>query len=153
MKSTLNPAVIDAIDRCRNAGLRRTKALEEVLETLYVARRPMTLTELAASDRLANQCDKVTVFRLLQRLAQHGIVRRLGLHERAAYFTLLLPGRHNDYLICTGCGSITAISAPCPVHELEEQIRQQTGYRGLYHELEFFGVCPGCDRSGGGPER
>jgi Fur family ferric uptake transcriptional regulator len=30
------------------------------------------------------------------------------------------------------------------VHELEEEIRQKTGYRNLYHELEFFGLCPAC---------
>lgn len=140
----MSPSVTETIARCRLAGLRRTKALEELLETLHGSPRPMTLTELVASDRLSNQCDKATVFRLLQRLAQHGIVRRLGLHERAAYFTLLLPGRHHDYLICTGCGSISAINAPCPVHELEEQIRRQTGFRNLYHELEFFGLCPAC---------
>ena len=140
----MDPAVTATIARCRRAGLRRTKALEELLGTLYAAPRPMTLTELAASERLANQCDKATVFRLLQRLTQHGIVRRLGLHERAAYFTLLLPDRHSDYLICTGCGSITAINAPCPVHELELLIQRQTGYRNLYHELEFFGLCPSC---------
>lgn len=140
----MNPSVTATIARCRDVGLRRTKALEELLETLHAAVRPMTLTELAASERLSNQCDKATVFRLLQRLTQHGMVRRLGLHERAAYFTLLVPDRHNDYLICTGCGSITAINAPCPVHELEEQIRRQTGYHNLYHELEFFGLCPAC---------
>lgn len=140
----MHPSVTATIARCRDLGLRRTKALEELLGTLHAAARPMTLTELAASERLANLCDKATVFRLLQRLAQHGVVRRLGLHERAAYFTLLVPDRHNDYLICTGCGSITAINAPCPVHELEEQIRRQTGYRNLYHELEFFGLCPAC---------
>lgn len=144
----MHSAIAAAIARCRHAGLRRTKALEELLETLLAAPRPMTLTELAASPRLATQCDKATVFRLLQRLTQHGIVRRLGLHERAAYFTLLLPDRHNDYLICTGCGSIRPIDAPCPVHELEEQIRRQTGYRSLYHELEFFGLCPACAEGG-----
>lgn len=140
----MHPSVTATIARCRDLGLRRTKALEELLGTLHDAPRPMTLTELVASERLSNQCDKATVFRLLQRLTQHGVVRRLGLHERAAYFTLLVPDRHNDYLICTGCGSITAINAPCPVHELEEQIRRQTGYRNLYHELEFFGLCPAC---------
>lgn len=139
----MNP-VPDTLDRCRRAGLRRTRALEELLATLHGAPRPMTLTELAAAPGLATLCDKATVFRLVQRLTQHGIVRRLGLHERAAYFTLLLPDRHNDYLICTGCGTISAIDAPCPVHELEEQIREQTGYRCLYHELEFFGLCPAC---------
>jgi Fe2+ or Zn2+ uptake regulation protein len=132
------------IERCRDLGLRRTKALEELLTTLVEADRPMTLAELASSARLADQCDKATVYRLLQRLSEHGILRRLGLHERAAYFTLLQPGKHSDYLICTGCGKIESIKAPCPVHELEDEIREKTGYRGLYHELEFFGTCPRC---------
>jgi len=134
----------ETIDRCRAVGLRRTKALEELIRTLLESDRPMTLAELAASERLSDQCDKATVFRLLQRLASHGIVRRLGLHERAAYFTLLVPGKHSDYLICTGCGSIESIKAPCPVHQLEDEIREKTGFRNLYHELEFFGVCPKC---------
>jgi Fe2+ or Zn2+ uptake regulation protein len=140
----MDPVVKETITRCRNSGLRRTKALEELIATLLESDRPMTLSELASSRRLADQCDKATVFRLLQRLAEHGIVRRLGLHERAAYFTLLVPGRHSDYLICTSCGSIEAIKAPCPVHQLEDEIREKTGFRNLYHELEFFGVCPKC---------
>jgi Fe2+ or Zn2+ uptake regulation protein len=139
-----NDVVQEIIHRLRNAGLRRTKALEELITTLLESERPMTLSELAASDRLSDQCDKATVFRLLQRLTEHGMVRRLGLHERAAYFTLLLPGTHSDYLICTSCGSIEAIKAPCPVHQLEDEIREKTGFRNLYHELEFFGVCPKC---------
>jgi Fe2+ or Zn2+ uptake regulation protein len=142
----MNPVVKQTVERCRMAGLRRTKALEELIATLLEHDRPMTLAELASSKRLAEQCDKATVFRLLQRLAGHGIIRRLGLHERAAYFTLLVPGKHSDYLICTSCGSIEAIQAPCPVHQLEEEIRVKTGFRNLYHELEFFGVCPKCAR-------
>jgi Fur family ferric uptake transcriptional regulator len=144
---TSNPVkseVREIIERCREAGLRRTKALEELLTTLMESARPMTLAELAGSARLADQCDKATVFRLLQRLAEHGVVRRLGLHERAAYFTLLIPEKHSDYLICTSCGSIEAIKAPCPVHQLEDEIRRKTGFQNLYHELEFFGVCPKC---------
>lgn len=140
---TDNP-VKQAVERCRDLGLRRTKALEELLATLVEGPRPMTLAELAASERLAGLCDKATVYRLLQRLTENGIIRRLGLHERAAYFTLLQPGKHSDYLICTGCGKIEAVKAPCPVHDLEDEIREKTGYRGLYHELEFFGTCPAC---------
>lgn len=137
----MNLIVQETIDRCRAAGLRRTKALKEMITTLLENGRPMTLSELVAANQLADQS---TVFRLLQRLTDHGVVRRLGLHERAAYFTLILPGKHSDYLICTSCGSIEAIQAPCPVHHLEDEIRKKTGFRKLYHELEFFGVCPKC---------
>ena len=134
------------IDQCRAEGLRRTKALEELLSTLLESNRPMTLAELAESPRLVKQCDKATVFRLLQRLTDKGIARRLGLHERAAYFALLIPGQHRDYLICTSCGNIESVNAPCPVHELEKEIQFTTGYKNLYHELEFFGTCPECVR-------
>lgn len=136
--------VEQTIARLRDAGMRKTRALEELVRTLVENARPMTLAELAGSKRLTDLCDKATVFRLLQKFTDHGVVRRLGLHERAAYFVLLIPGRHSDYLICTSCGSIEAIQAPCPVHQLEDEIRQKTGYRNLYHELEFFGVCPKC---------
>ncbi len=134
----------DLLAKARAAGLRRTKALEALLSCLSEHNRPMTLAELSSCGHLAEQCDKATVFRLLQRLSDKGMVRRLGLHERAAYFTLLIPGIHRDYLICTECGSIEAIDAPCPVHQLEEEIRQETGFKNLYHELEFFGICPSC---------
>jgi hypothetical protein len=72
-----NP-VKQAVARCRDLGLRRTKALEELLATLLEGDRPMTLAELATSKRLTDQCDKATVYRLLQRLCEHGIIRRLG---------------------------------------------------------------------------
>ena len=132
------------IERCRAEGLRRTKAMEELLLTLLESKRPMTLAEISESPRLINQCDKATVFRLSQRLADKGIVRRLGLHERAAYFALIIPGQHCDYLICTSCGSIEFVNAPCPVRDLEKEIKFTTGYKNLYHELEFFGTCPNC---------
>lgn len=140
----MDPLVVDTIDRCRAAGMRRTKAMEQLLVTLVETDRPMTLAELSESPRLTDQCDKATVFRLLQRLTEKGLVRRLGLHERAAYFTLLIPDRHRDYLICTECGTIEPVQAPCPVHDLEDEIREKTGFRNLYHELEFFGTCPRC---------
>ena len=134
----------DTLARCRSAGLRRTKALEELIEALHDAGEPVTLADLSDSPRLASLCDKATLYRLLHRLTDKGIVRRLGLHERAAYFTLIIPGEHRDYLICTQCGSIASINAPCPVQELEQEIRTTTGFQGLYHELEFFGICPKC---------
>ena len=134
----------DIMERCKNAGLRRTKALHSLIATLLENDSPMTLAALSEHENLTDLCDRATVFRLLQKLSDKGIVRRLGLHERAAYFTLLITGRHQDFLICTGCGDIRPIKAPCPVHQLERDIASSTGYSQLYHELAFFGICPDC---------
>lgn len=132
------------LEKCKSVGLRRTKSLSALLETLIAAESPVTLADLIESSTMRDLCDKVTVYRLLQRLEEKAIVRRLGLHERAAYFTLLLPDVHRDYLICTECNSIEPIDAPCPVHALEREIAAHSGFKNLYHELEFFGICPKC---------
>jgi Fe2+ or Zn2+ uptake regulation protein len=134
----------ETITRCREAGLRRTWALEELLKMLISATQPLTLADLAESPALKDRCDKATVFRLLVRLEKHGILRRLGLHDRAAYYTMNLPGKHSDYLICTQCGVIETLDIACPVEKLEVQISKESGFKKLYHELEFFGVCPKC---------
>ena len=135
------------LTQCRELGLRRTKSLTALLQTLLERSSPMTLADLSESPRLKSLCDKVTVYRMLQRLGNKGIIRRLGLHERSAYFTLLIPGTHKDYLICTECNHIEPIQAPCPVHALEREIAEKSGYQKLYHELEFFGICPNCSPS------
>lgn len=138
------PQLSNILEQCKEAGLRRTKALCSVLKTLLENSAPMTLAELSEHPNQVALCDRATVFRLLQKLSDKGVVRRLGLHERAAYFTLLIPGRHQDFLICTNCGDIRPITAPCPVHQLEKDIASSTGYQNLYHELAFFGTCTDC---------
>ena len=144
MPAATDRLIHETIARCRAVGLRRTWALEELLRKLIDTHRPLTLADIADAKELKNRCDKATVFRLLVRLEKHGILRRLGLHDRSAYYTMNLPGEHSDYLICTECGTIEKLDIACPVERLEAQISKESGFRKLYHELEFFGVCPRC---------
>lgn len=133
------------IDHLRKRGARRTRALELVIQELAKRGKPMTLAELASCASIKIQCDPATVYRLVMKLEEHGLVRRLGLHERATYFLLLIPGHHHDYLVCTECGKMEEIDMACPVHALEAKLEKSSGYRHIYHELEFFGVCPTCE--------
>lgn len=137
----------EAIERARQAGLRRTKALEDVLGILIRACQPLTLADIAESEELGSGADKATVYRLLMKLEERRLIRRLGLHDRAAYYTMILPGEHHDYLICNDCGRIEKLDISCPVQTLEAQIAQKSGFQNLYHELEFFGQCPDCTAS------
>ena len=134
-----------ALDRARARGLRMTAALEDVLRMLIEAAKPLTLADIAESKQLSSQADRATVYRLLTKLEKLAIIRRLGLHDRAAYYTMIFPGEHNDYLICTQCGSIERLEIDCPVEALEEQIAKHSKFTQLYHELMFFGRCPKCE--------
>jgi Fe2+ or Zn2+ uptake regulation protein len=132
------------MERARASGLRRTKALEDVLSILIRACQPLTLADVAEHPDLGSGADKATVYRLLMKLEERSLIRRLGLHDRAAYYTMILPGEHSDYLICNDCGRIEKLDIHCPVQALEKQIAKSSGFKKLYHELEFFGQCPDC---------
>ena len=132
------------MERAREAGLRRTKALENVLSILVHSHQPLSLADIAESPDLTSGADTATVYRVLVKLEELGLIRRLGLHDRSAYYTLLQPGHHDDYLICTQCGRIQRLDIACPVEAFEKQIEKQSGFQKLYHELEFYGLCPQC---------
>lgn len=133
-----------ALDLCRSKGLRRTHALERILRELVKKISPVNLATLNKVLQAEAECDPATTYRCLIKLEKIGVVRRLGLHDRAAYYVMLVPGSHHDYLICTDCGKIEQIDMECPVHALEEALQKKSGFRQLYHELEFFGLCPKC---------
>jgi Fe2+ or Zn2+ uptake regulation protein len=134
----------ESLERARDAGLRRTKALSDVLSILIHACQPLTLGDIAESEDLVSEADRATVYRLLVKLEQHGLIRRLGLHDRAAYYIINLPGEHHDYLICNDCGRIERLDVACPVQALEKTIARNSGFKRIYHELEFYGQCPEC---------
>ena len=120
--------------------------MEAVIEHLMDAGKPLSTTEIAEAPSLKHSCDPATVYRLLSRLEEKGILRRLGLRERSAHYALRHGHCHEDYVVCTACGRIERLDMECPVQALESKIAETTGFAGLDHELEFFGTCPDCQR-------
>lgn len=133
-----------SLAKAKEGGLRRTRALENVLEILIASHQPMSLADISESPDLETRADRATVYRLLVKLEERGIIRRLGLHDRSTYYTMLEAGHHDDYLICTACGRIQRLDIKCPVEALERDIEKSSGFKKLYHELEFYGLCPNC---------
>lgn len=138
----------DLVARCRAQGMRRTQALDSVLRLLLASPRPLTAGEIAESPGLKGHCDPATVYRLLLKLEDHAILRRLGLRDRAARYTIRHAHTHDDYIVCTRCGAIEELEMDCPVEALEAEIARISGFTNLDHELEFFGICPDCSRGG-----
>ena len=105
----------------------------------------MTLQQIAVSSSFDVSCDPATIYRLVSRLEERRIVRRIGFHSRAAHYCLR-ENHHQDYLICRDCGTVEVLDIACPVEHLEKQIAEESGFADLEHELEFFGRCGLCQR-------
>lgn len=137
----------DVLAACRAAGLRRTHLLRRVLDVLQSKAAPVSIRELQTAKGVHGVCDPATLYRLLQRLEEKGLVRRIGLHERAAHFTLR-RGHHHDYVVCRQCGDVALLDMACPAEKLERAVGQRTGFTDVDHELQFYGVCPKCGKAG-----
>lgn len=137
----------DLLAACRSAGLRRTHLLRRVLDVLQSKAAPVSIRELQAAKGVQGVCDPATLYRLLQRLEEKSIVRRIGLHERAAHFTLR-RGHHHDYVVCRQCGDVALLDMDCPAEKLEQAVGRRTGFTDVDHELQFYGVCPKCSKAG-----
>lgn len=133
-----------ALSVCREKGMRRTHALRQILRVLVKLDRPVGWANLAKEPDLTDSCDPSSIFRILVKLEEIGLVRRVGSPERSYYFMLVLPGHHHEHIICRDCGKIENLDIECPVEKLEKKVKTKTGYGEIYHELDFFGVCPKC---------
>lgn len=131
------------VERLRRSGMRRTGALDSLLSAMLDPHRPYSLAELCEKPGLVKR-DQATVYRMINRLNDLGIVQQLSLGGRASHYQLNLPDHHHDYLYCHKCGKVREVPIPCGLHELESRLTKDYGWSRLTHSLAFHGLCPEC---------
>lgn len=145
VSSEQSEEIIDRIiDQLRQTGMRRSEALEELLRAMISSHKPFLLSELHELPGLANR-DQATIYRLVTKLKELGIVRQLNFGEKGNYFQLNLPDHHHDYLLCNHCGRIAEVPYPCVLEGLQETLHSELGWKNLSHSLAFHGICPDCE--------
>lgn len=132
--------------RLRRESCKLTGPRREILRVLGEQAQPLTNKEIF--QRLPQgHCDLATVYRSVQMLVRLGLVKRFHFGEGAARFALLEDGRdaHQHHLVCTHCNRIVEVGE-CIVRELEARVAATSHFKGVTHRLEFFGVCPACQK-------
>jgi Fur family ferric uptake transcriptional regulator len=83
----------------------------------------------------------------MQLLQKLGMVKRFDFGDGTARFELVAEGDdgHHHHLICTKCAGVVEIET-CFSTELERQIARENGFESVTHRLEFYGVCPDCQK-------
>jgi Fur family ferric uptake transcriptional regulator len=92
-------------------------------------------------------CDLATVYRSMQLLERVGMVKRFDFGDGVARYELLPEGDdgHHHHLVCTQSAAVVE-TEECFMRELEERVASGNGFKSVTHRLEFFGVCPRCQR-------
>jgi Fur family ferric uptake transcriptional regulator len=112
-----------------------------VLEALFAADGPVAASDLAG--RLA--IDESSVYRNLEVLEQHGLIRHVHLGHSAGLYTLVSEDEV-EYLYCERCGQATTVT-PARLDPLRERIKQEFGLTARFAHFPIVGVCDACARS------
>ena len=127
-----------AISALRARGLRVSTPRRLVLEALFAAEGPASAEQIARQLTL----DLASVYRNLETLERHGLVRHVHLAHGPGLYALLVGGER-EYLYCEHCGAVIALD-PRDLDDVRARIRDRFGYQVAFAHFALTGRCAGC---------
>jgi len=91
-----------------------------------------------------------TIYKTLSLLKNMGEVLELTFASVGSRYDGNKPYPH-PHVICTKCGQILDPEFEAGVG-ISQEIARQTGYKITHQQLNFFGLCPKCQKEGQSPE-
>ena len=124
----------------------------------------ITPQRIAIVEVLANSCDHpgveqiyrevtknfpttslATVYKTITLLKELGEVIEMGFGDGSNRYDGKNPSPH-PHIMCVKCKSITDPDLSS-LNEMSKELSEETGYKIVSHRLDFFGVCPYCQKN------
>ena len=133
-------------NRLRRQSRKITGPRSAILEILRRHPHPLTHREIFSEMR-AGRCNLATIYRATRLLVDMGMVKQFDFGDGAARFELVGEGDdgHHHHLVCTKCSEVVEID-DCFPEQIERRIAEKNGFTSVTHKLEFFGICPECQK-------
>jgi Fur family transcriptional regulator, ferric uptake regulator len=128
----------EAIAALRDRGLRLSTVRRLVLEALFAADGPVAAAHLAETVAI----DESSVYRNLEVLESHGLIRHVHLGHGPGLY-VLLGADEVEYLYCDRCAKVTSV-APDQLESVHRSIREQFGYETRFTHFAIVGICADC---------
>ena len=84
-----------------------------------------------------------TSYRILQSLADDGLVDVLRNADGEAVYRRCAVTGHHHHLLCRNCGKAVEVEAPA-VEAWAARTATEHGFTAVEHTVEIFGLCPEC---------
>jgi Fur family ferric uptake transcriptional regulator len=128
----------DATSELRARGMRLSTARRLLLEALFAADRPVSAESLARG----LSTEPASVYRNLETLERHGLVRHVHLGHGPGLYALIGRGEP-EYLHCEQCGEVREV-APDELDPVRAEVQRRFGYRTRFTHFALTGLCQDC---------
>ena len=144
-KEHINQCLTQFTALCRQQGLPVTVQRREILKAVLQRDDHPTAEAVYESvkDRVAG-LSRTTVYRVLDRLVDLGVIRRLHHPGTTARFDGNM-GRHH-HLVCRICNQTTDIDSPT-LNDLELPSTSEHAFQVEDYSVHIIGICKDCRKS------
>lgn len=127
-----------ALRALRASGLRLSTPRRLLIEALFAGQEPVAAAHLARTLSL----DESSVYRNLEVLERHGLIRHIHLGHGPGLYAL---AGHEDaeYLYCERCAKLTTLT-PEQLDPVREEIRRCFGHVARFGHFAIVGLCEHC---------
>lgn len=135
----------DCKTELNDASLRATPARIALMNLFESSDKPLDVqTMIDYLDKNAIKADPATVFRIVNLFREKGLLHAIQLNEGKFRYELASKPHHHHF-VCERCGAIQDIS-DFSIKTIEEEIQKKRHLKITSHSLEFFGICPDCQK-------
>jgi Fur family ferric uptake transcriptional regulator len=130
----------------RSAGVRHGEARERVIALLDGQSCALSAAEIEARLQEAGEpTGRASIYRVLELLAEHGLLERVDVGDGQARYEPARPGgeHHHHHLVCEGCGALVAFDDP-GLERAIARVSRRLGVEVTGHEVLLRGACGRC---------
>ncbi len=118
----------------------RRRILEEVLSSPeHFGADELHLRFVQKKIRLS----RATIYRALDHLVKSGLVRRVYLDQKKAFYEHVYGRKHHEHMICVSCGKVIEFSDD-PLELRQDKVCRDLRFKPLRHSLRIMGLCADC---------
>ena len=148
------PGAARAGEGSEEAGLFRSylasKNLKMTQERRQILQEVFSSTEHFGADELHLRfvkkkvpLSRATIYRALDHLVKSGLVRRVYLDQKKAFYEHVYGRKHHEHMICLSCGKVIEFSDD-PLEQRQDKVCRELRFKPMRHSLRIVGLCSDC---------
>ncbi|QQK07974.1 Fur family transcriptional regulator [Miniphocaeibacter halophilus] len=126
----------------RENNLKVTEARKIILNEIINIKNPISAENLYTIVNKKKKINLSTIYRNLNTLSNKNIINKVVEIDGEVFYQYNSKN-HIHHLVCIRCKEVIPLK-DCPLHSLENELSNNTGYDIISHSLEFRGICPKC---------
>jgi len=135
----------DLLTILKNNKIKITTERRAIIDVLRGTKLPLSPADLFLRIKPSlPRANLTTVYRNLEMLEGLGLVKRLGFNKNYFSYELIDNREHHHHVICRSCGKVEDLENIS--ERFVNDVAKQTNFIIKDHNLEFFGLCPECQK-------